>query len=44
MQEPAPINYTIRLEPDLDNFKFSGTAAIRIGSQAAVEKILLNIF
>jgi len=43
MQEPAPINYTIRLEPDLDNFKFNGTAAIRIGSQAAVEKILLNI-
>jgi tricorn protease interacting factor F2/3 len=43
MQQPKPTNYAIRLEPDLENFTFIATAEIRIGSQAAVEEISLNI-
>ena len=43
MSQPTPINYTIRLEPDLENFTFTGTTAIRIGSQIEVEEITLNI-
>ena len=43
MKEVNPINYKIRLEPDLENFRFSGNTEILLGPVSPVDKITLNI-
>jgi aminopeptidase N len=42
MSDIRPIHYKIFLEPDLEGFRFSGTAEITIETGSAVEEILLN--
>jgi aminopeptidase N len=43
MPEITPLNYKIRLEPDLNNFIFTGTVEISLEVQNPVEELLLNV-
>ena len=42
MNEIKPLNYRIHLEPDLQDFRFSGTAEISIEATGPVREIVLN--
>jgi aminopeptidase N len=42
MSNIRPIHYKISLEPDLDGFRFAGTAEITLETGAAFEEIVLN--
>ncbi len=37
-----PVNYTIHLEPNLDNFVFAGRTDIEIKTEKSVDKVVLN--
>ncbi|CAB1079837.1 hypothetical protein D1AOALGA4SA_7539 [Olavius algarvensis Delta 1 endosymbiont] len=43
MQPITPINYKIRLEPDLANFSFSGRCEFRFQAAEPVAEVSLNI-
>ena len=43
MKQINPLNYKIRLEPDLEIFRFNATAEISFSSRDRVEEISLNI-
>ena len=43
MQQINPINYKIRLEPDLDDFRYNATVEITFSPRNGVEEISLNI-
>ena len=42
MDNVSPINYKICLEPDLKNFKFSGTTEILMETSKHVSEVVLN--
>jgi len=43
MASLIPLNYTIRIEPDLADFTFSGKAGVHLTAQKPVREVLLNI-
>ena len=43
MQKITPVNYNIRIEPDLVNFTFAGTAQILLNVLQPVKEILMNL-
>lgn len=43
MQKITPVNYNIRIEPDLVNFTFAGTAQILLDALQPVKEILMNL-
>jgi tricorn protease interacting factor F2/3 len=43
MQNLEAVNYKLRLEPDLTNFLFAGTAEILLNAQAPLKEIAVNI-
>ena len=42
MSDIRPIHYKISLEPDLERFRFAGTAEITLETGSAVDEIVLN--
>jgi aminopeptidase N len=42
MSDIRPIHYKLSLEPDLERFRFAGTAEITLETGSAVEEIVLN--
>jgi len=43
MMQCNPVNYKIRLEPDLVNFRFAGTVEILFEAHQAIEEVSLNL-
>jgi len=43
MTDIIPINYKLHIEPDLENFRFSGSTEILVDTSKPVTEVSLNI-